>query len=275
VCLQSINFLSFLNNAIWLSENDGKIQKLAARALRPRPALDDKIICSWNALTTTALADAYLAFGDKEYQQQALSTGEFIWKSFYDPKEGLSRLFNAKVKSPNSVQAFLDDYAYSGLAFIKLYQLSFDEKWLYRAKSLVDFTQRHFYDTTQQMIYYNRDTLIGRQLDFVYQVMPSSNSAMAFLLFHLGSYFSIQAYIDQAGNMRSRAFNQMQNDGVLTNYVNWSRLCNFEIIIPGKSTFHEPNLTRKIILKQKSNEKFRKQSCRHYRSSHGTWFSSR
>jgi len=196
----------------------------AARNLRPRPALDDKIICSWNSLTVSALADGYLALGDKAYQLQALRTGEFIWRSFYTPKEGLRRIYNPNVKSAKTVEAFLDDYAYTGLAFIKLYQLSFDEKWLNRARSLVEFAQKHFYDSSHRMFYYNRDTAIGRQLDYEDQVMPSSNSSMAFLLFQLGSYFSNQAYLDQATDMMNQAFSQMQDEGVLTHYVNWARL---------------------------------------------------
>lgn len=201
-----------------------KKRLLMARSLRPGPALDDKIICSWNALVVSALADAYLAFGDKESQAQAMSSGEFIWKSFYNPVDGLRRIYNPNLKSGKAVQGFLEDYAFTGLAFVKLYQLSFDEKWLYRAKTLLEFTQKHFYDPAHQMFYYNRDTLVGRHLDYEDQVMPSSNSAMAFLLYQMGSYFSNQAYLDQAYAMMDRAFSQMQDEGTLTHYVNWARL---------------------------------------------------
>lgn len=215
----------------------------AARSLRTRPALDAKQICSWNGLMATALADAYLAFGDKELQVQALRTGEFIWKSFYHPKEGLRRIYNPDLKSAQPIQAFLDDYAFTGLAFIKLYQLSFEEKWLFRAKSLLEFAQKHFYNVEHQLFYYNRDSAIGRQLDYEDQVIPSSNSAMAFLLHQLGSYFSNEKYIQQANDMMSRAFNQMQSDGVMTHYVNWARLFlqtnygpPFEIAILGNTS---------------------------------------
>jgi len=217
-----------------------KKRLLLARVARPRPALDNKIICSWNALAVTALADAFLAFGNKDYQLQAIKAGELLWKTFYHPSDGLRRIVNPKGKS---IRAFLDDYAFTGLAFVKLYQLSFDERWLYRAKTLVDFTQKHFYDPVLQLFYYNVDTLIGRQLDYEDQVMPSSNSSMAFLLYQLGSYFSNQAYLNQANGMMAKAFNQMQGEGSLIHYVNWARLYlqtrydpPYEIAVVGKTS---------------------------------------
>lgn len=152
-------------------------------------------------------------------------------------------MYNPNLKSAQQVQGFLDDYAYTGLAFIKLYQLSFDEKWLFRAKSLLGFVQKHFYDPGHRMFYYNRDSTIGRQLDYEDQVMPSSNSAMAFLLHQLGSYFSNEAYIIQANDMMNIAFSQMQSDGLLSHYVNWGRLYlqtryepPFEIAVVGPSS---------------------------------------
>lgn len=198
--------------------NEIKKRLTLARAKKISPALDNKIICSWNALAITALSDAYIAFGEKELQTQALQAGELLWKS-YSP-QGLKRI----ITNGKGTQAFLDDYAYTGLAFIKLYQLSFDERWLERAKTLVDFTQKHFYDHNQHLFYYNLDTLVGRHFDYEDQVMPSSNSAMAFLLHQLGTYYSNDQYIIQSKQMVETAFIQMHANGSLGSYVNWARL---------------------------------------------------
>src|SRR4051794_17623046 len=86
-----------------------KSRLLEARASRVRPALDDKRVCSWNALMIAALADAGAAFGRADYLAAAVTCAEFIETSLRSPDGGLLRTFNrGRAKQP----AFLEDHAY-------------------------------------------------------------------------------------------------------------------------------------------------------------------
>ena len=82
----------------------------------------------------------------------------------------------------SSVPGMLDDYSFTISAFIDLYQATFDEKWLYKANDLTDYTMLHFFDTSSGMFYYtpdNHSDLIARKMEISDNVIPSSNSEMA------------------------------------------------------------------------------------------------
>ena len=52
---------------------------LAARAQRPRPHLDDKVITAWNGLMIAALANAARALRDPVLAERATRAAEFVW----------------------------------------------------------------------------------------------------------------------------------------------------------------------------------------------------
>jgi len=52
------------------------------------------------------------------------------------------------------IDAFLDDYALLAQAFMSLYEITFDEQWLYKAKGLLDYTKEHFSDPNNPLYYY-------------------------------------------------------------------------------------------------------------------------
>ena len=67
-----------------------------------------------------------------------------------------------------SINAFLDDYAFTIEAFISLYQVTFDEKWLNDAKLLTEYAIEHFYDDKNGMFFYTSDVdapLIARKME--------------------------------------------------------------------------------------------------------------
>ena len=53
-------------------------EMLQLRSSRVRPGLDDKILCSWNALMMSACLDAYTAFGKQEYLDMATRNLAFV-----------------------------------------------------------------------------------------------------------------------------------------------------------------------------------------------------
>ena len=171
------------------------------RKKRIRPGLDDKILTSWNALMLKGYVDAYTAFGEKKFLEAALRNGEFILKNMMSEDGRLNRNY----KNGNStINAFLDDYAYTIEAFISLYEAAFDEQWIYAAKKLTDYAILHFKEKESDFFFYTSDIdepLIARKIDFSDNVTPSSNSSLAVGLIKLSKFFFDEPYEALAGNI--------------------------------------------------------------------------
>lgn len=195
---------------------------LKVRSKRTRPALDDKVLTSWNALMLKGYCDAYRAFDDPEYLRIAIKNAEFLLENMKVNANGLFRNYkNEKA----SIPAFLDDYAFTIRAFISLYQVTFDERWLYESLSLTEYAITHFYDSISGMFYYTSDNepeLIARKMEISDNVIPSSNSEMAKNLFILGRYFYKDDFIDMARKMQENIRHHALNGGIY--YANWDIL---------------------------------------------------
>ncbi len=195
---------------------------MLVRNERVKPALDDKILTSWNALMMKGYVDAYRAFGMKEFLDAALRNADFITKNAISQNNEVTRNYK---NGKSSIPGMLDDYAFTASAFIGLYQATFDEKWLYRAKELTDYALLHFFDKSSGMFYYTSDDhsdLIARKMEIADNVIPSSNSEMAMNLYLLGKYFDSEFYILKARHM----LNCVEKDlpGNIYYYANWGIL---------------------------------------------------
>jgi uncharacterized protein YyaL (SSP411 family) len=211
---------------------------LAERAQRVRPALDDKILTAWNALMLKAYVDAYRVFDDQAYLAAAQRNAALILTQIMAPDHRLQRNYK---NGQATINAFLDDYAFTIEAFIALYQATFDEAWLQQADRLTAFTLAHFYDEASGMFYYTSDIdppLIARTLEVSDNVIPSSNSTMAKNLFVLGHYFYKDEYIERAKRMLGKIKEAALRGAAY--YANWDILLTWlvrppcEVAIVGK-----------------------------------------
>jgi len=195
---------------------------MKVRDERVKPGLDDKILTSWNALMLQGYVDAYKAFGKKEFLDAALKNADFLTINALSQNNEITRNYK---NGKSSIPGMLDDYAFTASAFIGLYQATFDEGWLYRAKELTDYALLHFFDNSSGMFFYTSDdhsNLIARKMEIADNVIPSSNSEMAMNLYLLGKYFANGTYIQKAREM----LNVVQKD-LLKNifyYSNWGIL---------------------------------------------------
>lgn len=196
---------------------------LAARKLRTAPNCDKKMISAWNALMVTALCDVYAAFSDKKYLEQALQTANFLKDQMMTPDFKIYRSFGAGKKGSFG---FLDDYALTMQCFLRLYEVSFDERWLYLAKSICDGVLQHFSDEDQVYFYYNSSgdpALIARKKEVVDQVIPSSNSVMCDVLHKLGLFLYNKEYLQRSEKMLAGILeSEASSDPVF--YSNWLRI---------------------------------------------------
>ncbi len=213
---------------------------LKERTGRVRPGLDDKILTSWNALMLKAYIDAYRVFDNKQYLDTALKNADLINAEIKAPDGRLHRNYK---NGTASINAFLDDYAFTIEAYISLYQATFDEKWLQEARQLTDYTIAHFYDEDKGMFYYTSDidpALIARNMETTDNVIPSSNSEMAKNLFVLGQYFYNDDYIRKSKRMLSNVKQNALTGGAY--YANWDILMawfaggSYEVALVGKES---------------------------------------
>lgn len=183
--------------------NQAKNKLFEVRSQRIRPATDDKILLSWNALMLKAYVEAYRSFGKREYLECALKNAEFIETNMRLPDGGLYRNFRKKA----SIPGFLDDYAFLADAYIALYQVTFEKEWLDKAKQLVDYAFGHFYDTENRFFFYTSsksERLVARKSYFMDNEIPSSNSVLAGVLLDLESYFEADKYVETAQDMLAK-----------------------------------------------------------------------
>ncbi|MDB4911954.1 MAG: N-acylglucosamine 2-epimerase, partial [Gemmatimonadetes bacterium] len=103
----------------------------AAREKRVHPARDDKILAAWNGLMVRALAEGARALDDERWRAEAVRHGEFLFRELV--REG--RVMRVHTDGRTKGSGFLEDYAALALAALALYELTFDERWLARARA--------------------------------------------------------------------------------------------------------------------------------------------
>jgi len=172
---------------------------LEERSKRVRPGLDNKILTSWNGLMLKGLCEAYRVFHKPEYLELALQNAQFITDNMIDADGRINRIYNKKNQHGSTPVAFLDDYANLIDAFIALYEVTFDEDWLQKAKALTDRAIKHYYDNETGVFYFTAaddEQLIARKSEIMDSVIPASNSAMANNLKTLGLLFDNEYYAE-------------------------------------------------------------------------------
>ncbi len=222
---------------------------LSVRNKRIHPGLDDKILTSWNALMVKGLVNAYQAFADEKFLNLAILNINFIQKNMMKEDGGIYRNYkNGKA----NINGFLDDYALLIDALICLYEATFNEDYLTSAKALTNYVLDHFTDEESGMLFYtsNKDeALIARKYEIMDNVIPASNSVMAWNLKKLGLLFDNSHYIKTYQKMLATVAPNIKS--YASGYSNWASLLleevkgGFEIAITGD----EASLKRKEIEK--------------------------
>jgi len=121
-----------------------------ARAGRPRPHLDSKIITAWNGLTISALAKAHLVLersGEGEptrYLEAAVEAAQFIRRDLHDATTG--KLYRTFGTSRGETEGFAEDYAYLIEGLLDLHAACLDGQWLEWAEHLQETMNQLFWD---------------------------------------------------------------------------------------------------------------------------------
>ncbi|PYP65742.1 MAG: thioredoxin domain-containing protein [Gemmatimonadetes bacterium] len=157
---------------------------LAARGERVRPGRDDKILASWNGLMVRALAEAARALDRMTYRAEAIRHGEFLFRALV--REG--RVLRSYKDGVAKIGGYLEDYAALALAALALYELTFDDVWLTRARTLTDAAVEWFWDDGAGAFFdtpHDHEVLVTRPRDVTDNATPSGTSLVAELLARL------------------------------------------------------------------------------------------
>jgi uncharacterized protein YyaL (SSP411 family) len=209
------------------------------RNKRSKPNLDDKVLTSWNALMIQGYVDAYKAFGDEAFLTAALINANFLRDNQFKKEYSLYRNFK---NGKSTINAYAEDYATVIQAFISLYEVTLNEKWLISAKKLVEHLFLNFFDENNGMFHFTSKedaNLIARKYEVIDGVIPSSNSLIANSLFKLGHYYADKNYLNTAEQM----LNNVKEDALTNsaNYSNWLHLITnftkpfYEVVIAGEN----------------------------------------
>jgi uncharacterized protein YyaL (SSP411 family) len=168
-----------------------------ARERRVHPGRDDKILASWNGLMLRGVAEAARAFGDDDLRRLAERNGEFLFSRLVRNGRVLRSFKDGVAKIPG----FLEDHAAVALAAVALYELTFERRWLDRARGLADVIMADFWDEGTRAFYDTAaggETLVTRPRDATDNALPSGGSMAAELLLILGDVFAEGEYTERA-----------------------------------------------------------------------------
>ncbi|KAF7899693.1 hypothetical protein EAF00_004029 [Botryotinia globosa] len=186
---------------------EGKAQLRKRReAERVKPAMDDKIVVSWNGIAIGALArlssviNAFDPVKAQEYLDAALKSATFIKENLYDDKAKI--LYRIWREGRGDTQGFADDYAFLIEGLIDLYENTFDEKWLQWADELQQSQINLFYDRDGTGAFFSTTAsapnVILRLKDAMDSAEPSTNGVSSSNLYRLSSIFKDESYAKKA-----------------------------------------------------------------------------
>jgi uncharacterized protein YyaL (SSP411 family) len=164
-----------------ISANGSRIESIKsrlfnARAQRPHPSLDDKILADWNGLFIAALAQAARTFGNDAYLAAARRAMQFVLNDMHDDTGNLLHRYR---DGEAAIPAFGDDYVFLVSALIELYESTFEPSYLSSALEHHARFVLHFQDAERGGFYTTSDRekiILARKKEIYDGALPSCNS---------------------------------------------------------------------------------------------------
>ncbi|MGH4033885.1 thioredoxin domain-containing protein [Actinomycetota bacterium Odt1-20B] len=153
---------------------------LAARAERPAPGRDDKVVAAWNGLAVAALAETGAYFGRPDLVAAAVAAGDLLVRLHMDPRARLARTSKDGQAAANA--GVLEDYADVAEGFLALASVTGEGVWLEFAGFLLDHVLDQFTDPETGALFdtaADAERLIRRPQDPTDNATPSGWTAAA------------------------------------------------------------------------------------------------
>lgn len=151
---------------------------LAARAQRPQPARDDKVITAWNAMAVTALAEAGATLGRTDWIDLAARCARALLDTHLVDGTLRRSSLDGHVGAP---VAALDDHAALVTALLTLHQVTGETSWCDEGLAILDAAIELFSDDAEPGAWYDAtgNDLMTRPRDPVDGATPAGASLMA------------------------------------------------------------------------------------------------
>jgi uncharacterized protein YyaL (SSP411 family) len=165
--------------------DDARTRLFEARARRPHPFRDEKILATWNGLVIGALATAGTAIGEPAMVAMARNALDAVRTHLWDGTT-LHRLRKDGATKPSP--GFLEDYADVASAAIDVAEATDDAEALRFAATVFDAACDAFWDEAAGTFYFTRagaTDLIARTSDAYDHAVPSALATMAHVALRL------------------------------------------------------------------------------------------
>jgi hypothetical protein len=156
---------------------------LSARAVRPQPSRDDKVVTAWNGLAIAALADGGALLEEPSWIEAAVTCADLLVRVHLDDHGRLVR--TSRDGRPGRHPGVLEDHADAAEGFLALVSATGDPVWLSLAEQVLDVVlvrfaapDGGFYDTADDQTD-QRLAGIRRPQDPTDNATPSGRSAAA------------------------------------------------------------------------------------------------
>lgn len=182
----------------------------AAREKRVRPATDDKVLTSWNALAIEGLARAARLCGRPDWQTLALRALDAIESRRWQDGDPVGLLL-----ATDRLPGYLDDYAFLLAALLECLQTEFRGRDLVLACKLADALLAHFEDRERGGFFFtahNHERLIQRPKPCHDNALPAGNGVAARALQSLGHLLGETRYLEAARRTLGLFHGQLQTN---------------------------------------------------------------
>ncbi len=183
-----------------LAERDRVRAALAeVRARRVPPALDEKVLVSWNALALGALAEAGAALDHPGWIDEATRTAEFLTTELVSDD---GRLWHRWTPAHGAgIPAFGEDVAFLAQGLLDLFEAGHDARWLTWARRLADDADARFRDPgdgTYFTVATDGEQLIARPRELLDNAVPATSSVMTDVHLRLAALTGDLEHLDRA-----------------------------------------------------------------------------
>ncbi|HEY3894396.1 MAG TPA: thioredoxin domain-containing protein [Pseudonocardiaceae bacterium] len=147
---------------------------LAARAGRPQPGRDDKVVTEWNGMAITTLAEAGGVLGRPEWIAAAVGAAELMLGTHM--VEGRLRR-SSRCGEVGEAVGVLADHAWLAEGLLALHQVTGEDRWLNAALPVLDLAQKHYADSGHAGAWF--DTAADAEVLFRRPSNPTDNATPA------------------------------------------------------------------------------------------------
>ena len=179
---------------LWLS---ARARLREARERKPRPARDEKVLTSWNALMVTGLARAGRRFDSSALTAAGDQALSFLHANLW--RDG--RLLTVWKDGQADLPAYLDDHAYLLDALLEQLEARWEPHWLEWASAIAELLVEHFEDKANGGFYFtanDHEPLVQRPRPFGDDACPAGNAVAALALGRLGHLLAEPRYLEAA-----------------------------------------------------------------------------